>query len=375
MGLLDKLDGINTGTIKDPFGISGVGNIGLSFGENGPSLSANFNKLLKKKTIGSNVGNGPLSKLFADATKFSALQFPLDLDSEHYMIIHVVARNKFGPNSKEEKETLGSIVLPLPSNLKAEYGAKYANENMGVAGALMAGTLTNDEFKAGMSDLASTVGNAGLDMVTNEFNRLTGKEALSPEEFAAQQDAAGKVTAIGGLLTAAGIGKTIGGGTGAVIGAIAGGVDTAFKGAMSSAGKAFNPHMAVLFEGVDFRSYTFDYEFIAKNKAESDQLREIIYMLKRFMHPSLANKLVFKYPEEFEIEFSDAVKPYLWQPQRAVMTSFNVDYNGQGQPVWFEDSNAPVSIKISMGFQETKITTKETIEAEHKNSGSLFSEG
>lgn len=381
MAIKDLLSGgINSGTIKDPFGVSGIGNIGVSFGENGPSISANFNKLLKKKTIGSTVQNGPLHKLYTDTTKFASLQFPLDLDSEHYMIINVIQRNKFGVNSTEDKVTLGSIVLPLPSQIGANYGVDYQNKSLGIAGGIMAGEMSADEAKAGMSSIADLMASKGAGMLSDAFNLDIGMTDADAEQSKADIEARKKINndqvdVLGGLLAATGVGKMMGGGTGALIAGVVGGVPEAFTGAMSQAGMAVNPHMAVIFEGVGFREYKFDYKFVAKNQAESDQLREIIYTIKRYMHPSLGNKLVFKYPEEFEIEFSDAVAPYLFKPQRCVMKSFDVNYNGEGMPVWFEDTNAPVSITLSMSFQETKITTKETIEEEYRTLRNTVSEG
>jgi len=385
MGFLKDMigGGINSNTIKSPFGISGVGNIGLSFGENGPSLSMNFNNLLKKKVQGSSVANGPLSKLYSDnpnlRRKISPLQFPLDLDSDHFMIVHIVERNKHGVNSTETKNTLGSIVLPLPSNLTAQYGVDYQNKPMGIAGSMMMGHMDSEEAAAGMKDIAGQMASKGAGMLADAFGvDLTDADAnenMTEADIAARREQNNtQVDVLGGLLAAAGVGKMIGGGTGALVAGVIGGAPEAFAGAMSAGGMAVNPHMAVLFEGVGFREYQFEYKFVAKSKEESDQLRTIIYMFKKFMHPGLKNKLVFTYPEEFEIEFSDAVKPYLFQPQRCVLKSFNVNYNGEGMPVWFEDTNAPVSITMSMSFQETKIITKETIEDEYNIHTAVFSE-
>jgi len=40
------------------------------------------------------------------------------------------------------------------------------------------------------------------------------------------------------------------------------------------------------------------------------------------------------------------------------MTDLTVNYNGEGVPTFFEQTGAPVSIDISMSFQETRILTR-----------------
>ena len=77
------------------------------------------------------------------------------------------------------------------------------------------------------------------------------------------------------------------------------------------------------------------------------------------MLPSYAhNYLAFNYPDEFEIEFSKTVAPHLYQIGRCVLKSFNVSYNGQGVPQFFANTQAPIEVDISLGFQEVHIETR-----------------
>ena len=70
------------------------------------------------------------------------------------------------------------------------------------------------------------------------------------------------------------------------------------------------------------------------------------------------NKLAFNYPDEFEIEFSTTVAPFLYQIGRCVLKSFNVSYNGQGVPQFFSGTQAPIEVDIQLGFQEVHIETR-----------------
>ena len=70
------------------------------------------------------------------------------------------------------------------------------------------------------------------------------------------------------------------------------------------------------------------------------------------------NKLAFKYPDEFQIEFSKSVAPFLYKIGTCVLKSFNVSYNGQGVPQFFHATQAPIEVDIQLGFQEVHIETK-----------------
>jgi hypothetical protein len=81
------------------------------------------------------------------------------------------------------------------------------------------------------------------------------------------------------------------------------------------------------------------------------------------MHPSTnwAGGAFFEYPEEFDIEFSEKLAPYLFAIRRCVLRSMSVNYNGVNTPVFFEQTGAPVSIEIQLTFQETELLTKEKV--------------
>jgi hypothetical protein len=71
------------------------------------------------------------------------------------------------------------------------------------------------------------------------------------------------------------------------------------------------------------------------------------------------SNLAFEYPEEFEIKFSDALAENLHKIGRCVLNGMDVTYNGQGMPMFFEDTNAPVNVVIKLVFSEVEILTKQ----------------
>jgi len=327
----------------------GTGAFSVSAGPNGISGSVNFSAL-EQRVINRNTVRGPLAKLYQPngGKTNRPIIYPLDLDDEHYMIYNVVERRR--PSQKNEGTTriIRSIVLPVPSNLQVEYGVGYQNEELGALGAMAQGSMGGAELKGAMGDISSFVSEkiaAAKDAFKNDTTDASVK--------------AGTV-ALGGAAVAGAIG-----GGGLLAGALAaGGVSGVFTGLLQDEGLAVNPHMAVVFQGVDFRTHSFSYKFLAKNQVESDRLKELCNVMKKHMLPSYAfgterAGFAFNYPDEFTIEFADKIRPYLFDIGTSVMTGLTINYNGEGIPTFFEQTGAPVSIEITMTFQETRLLTRE----------------
>lgn len=326
----------------------GTGAFSLSAGPNGISADFSFREKIERK-IRTSRAKGPLGKLFRPngGKTYRPIIYPLDLDDEHYMIYNVVERRR--PSQKNEGTTriIRSIVLPVPANLQTEYNAGYENTSLGALGAAAQGSMGGAEIGAAFSSVSDFMGE----------KMAAAKEAFKTDT----SDATAKTAAIA-IGGAAFVGATAAAGPlGALIGANP--VESVVTGLMQNEGLAINPHMAVVFKGVDFRTFSFSYKFLAKNQIESDRLKELINVMKTHMLPEYEfgterAGFAFRYPDEFRIEFSDKLKPYLYDIGTSVMTGLSVNYNGEGVPTFFEQTGAPVSIEITMNFQETRILTR-----------------
>ena len=288
---------------------------------------------------------GQLSSLYSSKGA-SGLTFPADLDDEHYIIINVVKRNNQTiRDAKGKDEILQSVVLPIPGNLAVAYAAQYESTGLGILGAMSAGRVGGGTLSAGATDAVSQIANKV---------RSVNADSQSVGELVASAGVALATTAVGSqsMLGAALIG--------------AGGISSVVTGQLLQAGLAINPHQAQVFRGVDFRSHQFDYKFVARNQTESNTLKSIISAFKRAMLPGNAigsregsAGLAFTYPEEFTLSFAPRIASYLYQIGRSVLTNFNITYNGENIPIFFETTGAPVSINLSMTFQETQVLTKD----------------
>lgn len=147
--------------------------------------------------------------------------------------------------------------------------------------------------------------------------------------------------------------------------------NTAFKNSDSrveqNQRKIVNPHMATLFKGVKFRTFQFDFQMMAKNADESKAIQDIIFNFKYAMHPdivdpssNLATRYYF-YPDNFLIGLFSPADKYLFKISTCVLTDMSVDYAGSGVPSFFQDTGAPVDVRMSLSFTELEFLTKQRI--------------
>jgi hypothetical protein len=246
----------------------------------------------------------------------------------------------------DKKDCKCSIFLPMPQDLKTGYKTNFASEGLGVVGEAAA-------------RIGSSEGQGTAESIANELTmgalKNIGLSAVA--QFA---------PIIGGAATSALGGSDVAGITGAAAG---GAVLQATQGILAAKGISINPHQAMLFQGVDFRTHTFSYKFMPKTQNETEMLRAFIKVMKYYMAPGFqqgSDRQIFEYPELFDIDFH--YNKYLFDIAASHLVSFDVDYHGEGTPSYFGPQGtdditdvAPTSVTVSMTFQETTITTKEEI--------------
>jgi hypothetical protein len=337
-----------------------AGKMNLNFNENGfQSISGNFNNILKKGQRKGR-GNTKLGSLYEpNGGMFSApIMFPPDLSDEHYMIFNVMDRKRPAKDDVLKTKAIRSVILPVPSSLTNEQGVSYSNENLGVVGKMAAGGMSAGDMLTTGGDILEEVGSGLKGLAGAASNAVTGDKNTEN-----QSSGGGGFAAMTMLAAVSALAKTkLGGAAGGLL-AIGGG-EQIMKGIGSARGIAKNPHTAVLFDNVNFRSFAFSYDFVARNADESAIINHLIQVFQYYMHPSSAEwggGAFFSYPEEFQIEFSDHIKHTLFKINRCVLKSVNVNYNGSSIPIFFEDSGAPVHIKFTLSFQETELLTKEKL--------------
>lgn len=123
-------------------------------------------------------------------------------------------------------------------------------------------------------------------------------------------------------------------------------------------GQVFNPNMELLFEGVNLRSFSFNFNFVARSMKEGEEIKNIIRTLKKSMTPSnSANngvKGVFiKSPKIFQLEYrkGNGKHPFLNSFLPMALTNVAINYTGSNTYATYYDGT-PVHITMQLDFQE-----------------------
>ena len=203
------------------------------------------------------------------------------------------------------------ITLHLEERPSVKYSANYQNKDLGaLAGLLAGGGSATDTSKAG-----------GV----GEYLALAGS----------------KLAKIPSIVGAAGVENLL----------------------SASAKVATNPFKEVLFESVDFRSFSFKYRFFPENEDEVRNVQNIIKTFKMHMHPELSkNKLFYIYPSEFEIRYyyKNKENNNFHKISTCALTDMQVEYGGE-QFSSFRDGS-PVEYTLTLTFKELETMTRQRVE-------------
>jgi len=318
----------------------------------------------------------------------------------------------FGQSTRNAARRIAHITLPMPTSLVANYTMDYANPSLSPLGELLT-------HAASLADPVSTAGVAGTQL--NEIRQAVANQTTGGAVAGAMQTIQDRIGALFQTLQNSSSRQA-----GNAASAIAvGGAGFALQNTGSLprsvianlTGIVANPHKVILFQGVDHRQHTFTFELSPRNYDEAKTMMNIIYQIKRAMHPKYgvgetapqatqnlisplfpetgqglgegirsfgaASRAFFEYPNVFEIEFSQADKTAgplfpdearlvflkrLFTIGECVLQSFNVNYHPMNFPAYvasINDPSAPLmpnKIDMTMTFRETDIVTKDQIE-------------
>ena len=134
-------------------------------------------------------------------------------------------------------------------------------------------------------------------------------------------------------------------------------------------GQAMNPQLQVLFRGVGFRAFQFDFVLTPYSKEETETVKKIIKAFKFAAAPKIQptgyfkQGLFFEVPYPFSIQFLYKGKenPYVHRIGECVLENINVDYGPNGWSTFNDGS--PVQVKLTLQFKETVIVDKNRINA------------
>jgi hypothetical protein len=248
-------------------------------------------------------------------------QFPKDLlsVSNHYISFLFQAYQKRSIDNPPFLRSEGKIRLPMPDNLKDNTEVAYDTKSLSpVVGAtldiLSQGSISNIT--------AEGVGRA----VTNLGTSTGTAMALNPGGPAAELANAVK----------------------------------AFTGVTQ------NPYQTVLFQNPEFKTHSFTWKFVPKNKEESDEIRDIIRTFQFHMLPGIlaGAGVLFSFPSMVTVSLFPS-SDYLYRFKPCVINKVDVDYapGGESSPSFYFDTNAPTAVSLKISLQEIEYWTNHDFES------------
>jgi hypothetical protein len=300
----------------------------------------------------------PLADLWKPKYDYSLLQYPADLQS--------VGK---GHSIEFYMSTTTSIVEDVTKfGSEISSGAKEGVE-IGVSGAAEAGTTIVQQVKEGnYSGAASTASNliskAVQPIVSTNFQRaktdLSATVSLYMPETLNFQYAADYSDMT--LAAAAESAPLVGSAARAITGVL--GSDFA-KLALNKAGYAFNPQAQLLFNGINFRTYSFSYTFTPRSSQEAEKVQEIIRTFRRFAAPKIVTEAAgffYRPPGTFKLKFMFNGQENLNVNRIAesVLEAVEVNYAPNGWSA--HNDGKPTQIQMTLSFKEIELIDRAKID-------------
>lgn len=226
-----------------------------------------------------------------------------------------------GSTSRETKRLRSAIALHMPNNLNIRYSTNW--DTTETAGLAMAGAVGEN--------IAGTI------------------KALQDADLRGTTEAAGKTSDTGkAIIASLGLSQN----------------SAATNATSAYTGLAANPRKEMVFKGVDFRTFQFDYKFFPKSEAESILVENIINAFKFHMQPEYkdANSFLYLYPSEFDIAYYSGENEnlHIHRHTSCVLTDMQINYTPNGNFTVFANG-MPTQIDITLTFKELALMSKEMI--------------
>ena len=238
--------------------------------------------------------------------------------------------------------TTDAIALYMPDTLQYTYAQSYDQLNLGseLGGqALAGGKSVYDAFQNGGAEGLSAIGKTATEI---------GKQKAG--------------SAVAEALGSAQTGQAI----------------------LASTGRVQNPMLEMIYKSPNFRTFQFDFTFYPRDEREALEVQRILERLRFHQAPELmpnAGGFLIP-PSEFDIKFYNSGKenPNIPQIATCVLTTLDINYApngwaayetpGENEP-YLGRTGMPVSIQVTLQFQEMTYLTKKDFRDDLANADTL----
>jgi len=140
-----------------------------------------------------------------------------------------------------------------------------------------------------------------------------------------------------------------------------------FRLTLNSMGYVFNPREQVLFEGIDFRTFSMSFTFTPFSADESAQVKAIIKAFRKNAAPTIQrgaiNGFFYVPPAVFDISFlqNGLVNENINKLKECVLTDVTVNYAPNGTWSTYGDG-MPVQTTLNLSFKEIELVDSDDID-------------
>jgi len=227
------------------------------------------------------------------------------------------------------RKKVAVISMFMPAQVQSTYAANYTDTQIGM--------FTGDALN--VYDNLTSSGDSQKSAM-DSIKRI-GTESLPTALTLMLQSTLGALPGLGGLREARGI----------------------------MTGEIISDRMELAFKSVNKRSFQYTFKMLPKSAAESEEIRNIVYMFKRNMLPEFVGgdttgrKMVV--PNTFDIEYmyNGSHNEYLHKIGTCVLENMSVSYGGDKYRTYSatDDGAPPVETSITLSFKELDLITRESI--------------
>ena len=222
------------------------------------------------------------------------------------------------------------IILPVPSSIKDQNGASWGESKL------------NDFAAWGLSKIGEAMSsNTAMDLLKSPIE--IGKDLMASASSDDGRSRAGNIINYGKMVAAAGAANALG-------------ANVTVGGLLSRAsGQVINQNLEMVFSGVTIRTFNFGWDFVPRDKDESNHVMKIIKVLKTASAAKMRKDATgfLNSPDIFRIKYMKGgqAHPFLNRFKTCALKNMSMSYTGSGTYATYRDGT-PVHMKMDLSFTE-----------------------
>jgi hypothetical protein len=218
-----------------------------------------------------------------------------------------------GSSRMRNKKPLAQVILPIPQRISDNNSVRWQKDELNPLQAL------------GIKIGGGLMSGKGMDAITGGNTELEGVKLAGYREAA--------LSALAGMAVGKGANKMI----------------------SRASGQVMNPNLEILFDGVNIRAFTFEFNFSPRNMSEANQVKQIIRLFKKHSAAKFNNEngMFIKSPDVFIFEYmkGNSAHPFLNVFKPMILNKLDLDYTANQTYSTFHDGT-PTSMTMRLNVQE-----------------------